>query len=199
MRKTIIIILLTSTTIILIKCGLIDKIYREPLKLGFIVLINDYRMLRFEKSVACYYKTNNKFPENDLVLNKYSSSIKYSENDTLLFSNLHRELTPNDALIYHFQLHPWGVSVKSDSSGSCMDSIFVYWFEGKLTFNDSLVAKNIDSLIVEIEIDSLRATIFSEEGSLHYSNLKYPNSILDQMKFFPGKISVSNSCQDFDN
>jgi|GEM_PF-5642637 len=194
MRTIILTISVITIPFVLLHCGFIHKLYQEPLGLGYVVIFSEFRMLGFEKSIACYYKTHNKYPEDESVLNEFTNALKFSETDTLVFSSLKREQATNSILKYKFQLQPWNGSFKPDSSDSFIDSMRVYQFEGNLIFSDSLIVQHIDSLIVKLEMVTVCATVFIEGDSIHYNNTRYPDALIDQMKLTVDKISLSNSC-----
>jgi hypothetical protein len=149
------------------------------------------RINAFERNIFCYYNEFNGFPKENRDLDNFIDSMDIVDYRDSVFSKLHLDYVNDNHLKYTFELKPFKEITKSDTSNFFIDSIKVYKYSGNMIFNDSLLVKNIDSMLVETELVSFNATIFIEKDSISYSDEF--DKVFNQKKSF-GSHSVKNNC-----
>jgi len=188
MKKVINLYLILFTTS-LTSCSILSP-FNDALEFQMVLGVSIYSLEDFQKSIACYYNQNNKFPsDKDKIIN----NIDILNTNNNLFSKLELKQTNINSLKCSFKLFPFVAHAKQDSLNSSIDSIRLSEFAGNLIFNDSLIAKNMDSLMVEMQILNIDATVYKNKNSVYYNNESALFSIFLKHPLVY-KISIKSSC-----
>jgi hypothetical protein len=134
---------------------------------------------------------NYKFPSHEIELKNLFNTSKNYKNS---FSIIEIDSITNNSSKFSFDFYPFVSLTKKDSSNFFIDSIKISQLNGNIKFSDSLFSNEFDSLLVDIEIKNIEATLYTKNDSIFYDN---ESAIITKRikEPFSHKISVQNSCQ----